>query len=174
MSYLSSEETHNNAIQIGRAEKRRALIATLCANHMSDKFEIWNRFHDGSITKITGELPAIEVRIEIEYLRHIFSNDGNSIIVFLDGCSLFQYLDWDEEDTYSDLSKIEKLEPEILSVNDSNEEMASIFCACGELKLAYESMSLTLDNGKVISVNELNEACSTYWTNWKNAHNKSN
>ncbi len=59
-------------------------------NKIPDYIDVWNCFSDGSITQVEGELPNIKLTIEIEYLRHIFSKDGDSIIARVERVYFFR------------------------------------------------------------------------------------
>lgn len=67
-------------------------------------YSLWNTLHDGTIAKIAA--PRHDTRlinIEIEYLRHMFSEKGNAIIVQLDSCDVFEYQNFTDEQWTQDL-----------------------------------------------------------------------
>jgi len=138
-------------------------------NKIPDYIDVWNCFHDGSITQVEGELPNIKLTIEIEYLRHIFSKDGDSIIAELKGCTFLEFLSWENDEVLRNVEKISAIEPEILSVEKVNNK-AHIICGDGELDIIYEDVLFALDNGKPITILDIDTASHKYWDEWeKNA-----
>lgn len=137
---------------------------------LPDKIQIWNILHDGSIEKISGTLPELAITVSIQYLRHIFGKDGESIIVKVSGCKFIEFESWDKE-KLNDLNSIAKLEPEIVSVSEEDDGI-SIMCVDGVLTMNYEDVSYELDNGKVIAFSDLENACKKYWEGWRKKHSK--
>ena len=136
---------------------------------MKEKIEVWNIFHDGSIVNIQGSLPDLVLTIEIQYLRHMFSKDGESILVRLRNCSIFEYQDFDSNTQISNFSEVATLEPEILSVQEID-GLAQILCVSGNLRIKYEDISFELDNGSSVDIPELDKACNEYWDKWSTGH----
>ncbi len=134
--------------------------------NLPNKIEVWNIFHDGRITQIEGALPNINITIEIQYLRHVFSKDGNSIIAKLNNCSFIEYLDWEKKVKFQDFNSISLMELEILSVEEV-EGTAHIFCGEGTLDIQYKDIAFELDNGKPITVLDLDKASEKYWDEWE-------
>jgi hypothetical protein len=136
---------------------------------MKEKIEVWNIFHDGSIVNIQGSLPDLVLTIEILYLRHMFSKDGESILVRLRNCSIFEYQDFDSNTQISNFSEVATLEPEILSVQEID-GLAQILCVSGNLRIKYKDISFELDNGSSVDIPELDKACNEYWDKWSTGH----
>lgn len=128
---------------------------------------LWNLLHDGTIAKIAA--PRHDTRlltIEIEYLRHMFSKDGNAIIVQLDSCDVFEYQDYQnftDEEWTQELLTIATYEPEIISATQNPNNILTIGCVAGLVRTRYQSFSLTLDNGYPITFENLKNAHQRYW-----------
>jgi len=133
---------------------------------MNENINILGVFHDGSIVEINGDIPSLQLRIEIEYLRNMFPEDGISFIASVSGCSFIQFHNWENATKTSLLAEIQSEEPEILSVEQEG-NMALITCVTGELKISYEDIEFKLDTGSPISYSELEEACDKYWDDWE-------
>ncbi|MBW4679591.1 MAG: hypothetical protein KME19_05685 [Microcoleus vaginatus WJT46-NPBG5] len=127
----------------------------------------WNLLHDGTIAKIAA--PRHDTRlltIEIEYLRHMFSKDGNAIIIQLDNCDVFEYQDYQNfinEERTQELLTIATYEPEILSATQNQNNIITIVCVAGLVRTRYQSFSLTLDNEYPITLENLKNAYQRYW-----------
>ncbi|MEG4248759.1 hypothetical protein [Microcoleus sp. Pol10D4] len=125
---------------------------------------LWNLLHDGTIAKIAA--PRQDTRlltIEIEYLRHMFSKDGNAIIVQLDSCDIFEYQNFTDEEWTQELLTIATYEPEILSATQNQNNILTIGCVAGLVQTRYQSFTLTLDNGYPITIENLKNAHQCYW-----------
>ena len=134
---------------------------------MDEKIEVWGIFHDGYIMGAKGELPNLSLRVEIEYLRNMFSGDGDSFWIHLKGCTHFEYINWENnKKRETKIDEIIKLEPEILYVSQID-KMTHIDCAFGELELIYDWISFEIDTGETVSIEELGKACDTYWNEFE-------
>lgn len=140
---------------------------------MKPEIMIWELLHDGFIIEINGNLPNLTLRVNIPYLRKIFSQDGDSILVHLEDCSCFQYSIWDDNDNPTEITdnlhKIQSLKPEILHVKEK-EDFVFVECNEGELKLKYKNLHLSLDTGEPIAIPDLHKAAKTYWKNLPKKH----
>ena len=135
---------------------------------MRDNIDILGIFHDGYIVEIQHELPNISIRIEIEYLREMFPSKGSSFIANIIGCESIEFLKWESEVRTSDLKSIASEEPEILSVEQIGNS-AHIICTEGELDILYSNIEFQLDNGEIVTYQELEDACKKYWHNFGNS-----
>ena len=125
---------------------------------------LWNLLHDGTIAKIAA--PRHDTRlltIEIEYLRHMLSKDGNEIIVQLNSCDIFEYQNFTDEVLTQELLTIATYEPEILSATQNQNNILTIGCVAGLVRTRYQSFSLALDNGYPITLENLKNAHQRYW-----------
>jgi len=68
---------------------------------------IWNVLHDGCIDRIVGAVPGeVQVFVRIEYLRGLFSDDGEAIVVHLANCESFTYRRNDAEKATTEFEAI--------------------------------------------------------------------
>ena len=144
------------------------------AKKMNRRAEIWNVLHDGGVAEIVGAVPGeVTIRVNIPYLRQMFSNDGEDIIVHLDNCTSLTMKIWNEDVTTDDPKRIASTDTEILST-ESEDVPVHIITTLGELVIAFEEFSLSLDDGREISFEELCTACENYWNRWENEAKKQN
>ena len=130
---------------------------------MNPRAEIWNVLHDGGVAAIDGVVPGdVTIRVNIPYLRQMFSDSGEDIIVHLCNCASLTMKIWDEGITTDDPKRIVSTDTEILST-ESNDVPVHIITTLGELNIAFEGFSLSLDDGRQISFEELCAACENYW-----------
>lgn len=136
---------------------------------MNKNIDILGVFHDGTIVESKRKNSTISFRIDIEYLREMFNDKGSSIWVHLDGCDKIEFQLYGSNDLIIDPYEIAKAEPEILYVNEQ-EDIASVECAEGILRLSYKKIGFTLDSGEDISIEQLGKASEKYWANFKQDH----
>lgn len=130
---------------------------------MRDDIAIWNILHDGSLAEAKGSVPGdIRVRVEIPYLCRMLSQDGDSVWIFLHGCTLFQFRQWSTDTLLTALTEIEAASPEILSAKEEDGH-GCITCVDGVLEVRYERASFKLDTGRPVSPHDLHEAARLYW-----------
>lgn len=137
---------------------------------MRNNIDILGVFHDGSIVEINGVLPNIALRIEIEYLRNMFSVSGNSFLAHISGCEFIEFYHWESETRTQNVKEIELAEPEILSIKQQD-DIAHIICSTGELTLLYTNIKFELDTGQSVTYKQLKEACNQYWDDWEKSKN---
>ena len=89
-----------------------------------------------------------------------------SIIAHIEECTSISFLNWDTENETVVLKEIELESPEILSVEQKG-DVAHIICSTGELDILYKGISFELDDGNIISAQELGDACELYWNDWE-------
>lgn len=133
---------------------------------MRENVDILGVFHDGSIVEVSGALPKISFRIEIEYLRNMFPSEGDSFVASVSGCESIEFLNWEEETRTNDLKEIQSEEPEILSIEQKG-DIAHIICSTGELDILYKDIEFQLDSGESVTYKELADACNKYWDDWE-------
>ncbi|MEW6495761.1 MAG: hypothetical protein AB1589_25060 [Cyanobacteriota bacterium] len=125
--------------------------------------QIWNLLHDGVIEKLSGNIPGtVKVCIQISYLRHIFSEDGDSIIVILDNCQKLEYEPYSSNRRFTEFSLIESESPEILEARSEDNDIL-IVCGEGLIYIRYTEVSLALDTGCEITILALENAARKYW-----------
>lgn len=125
--------------------------------------ELWNLLHDGSLTKLSGQVPGrVELTVEIDYLREIFRPAGRGFVVTLTGCTRLEFQPWDAESAVTNFAELARLEPELLSA-DERDDLITVTCVDGVLRLVYSSASVRLDTGRGITLAELESAAQNYW-----------
>ena len=129
------------------------------------KRDIWRVFHDGVLKHIDGGVSGIlMLDVEIEYLRNMFEEPGNSFRIELTGCTKMVYSEYDQEPTH-DVAQIQDRELEILYV--TSEQPLLLDCVMGTLEFEYESMHVRLPSGVEVSYESLASASERYWSEWR-------
>lgn len=128
--------------------------------------DIWNVFHDGTITALSGEVPGnVHIFIEIRYLRAMLPGNGTGFNMQLGGCTLCEFEEYNKAPS-NDFSRIAALESEILSAR-AVDHILEVTCTLGTLRVAYGEAELALESGEPISNEALSEACDRYWDEWE-------
>lgn len=136
---------------------------------MSNQFAVWNMLHDGCIVDVDGFVPGdVTVAVEIEYLRSMLPDPGDRFLVRLSGCTMFELRRFLTDQTLvSDLTTIAPEQSEILSAQLQDETVVvSMTQGAGpymELHIRYDEVSISLENGRPVSVEELHDAARRYW-----------
>jgi hypothetical protein len=134
---------------------------------MNPRAEIWNVLHDGGIAGIEGVAPGdLTIRVNIPYLRRMFSERGDDILLRLHGCNRFVMKIWDGDVLTEDPRQIVASNTEILNT-ESEDIPVHIVTTQGEIDAAFQSFTLALDDGQPITFEELCGACERYWRGWK-------
>lgn len=132
---------------------------------MDKRIQIWNLLHDGYITAISKEDDnAVKIFVSIPYLRRRLEPVGDSFVVILSGLTRLDFSGWYETPT-SLKEAIESSKLEILSTNSESMPI-TIATMVGDLTLDFQSIDFTLDTGQAIGYEEIEKACSEYWTEW--------
>lgn len=126
--------------------------------------DLWNVLHDGVVEHVEGQAPGdVSLRIQIGYLRELFSDGGNSVIVRLKDCQQFYYQPESPSEMLEGSIAAEELIGEwVLSAEDDAESIR-VYCMNGSLYLVYGDFSVVLDNGRSITVDDLEEKSRLYW-----------
>jgi hypothetical protein len=129
------------------------------------KADVWGYFHDGTIERIE-ELGPGELILSLSalYLREMFPGTGSSFILSLSKCNLFQYQAYEQPPT-QDIGEIEEQQLELLYIVSTDPLVLG--CSTGTLTISYQQLSLTLDTGEPIDLEQLQEASKKYWEQWQ-------
>lgn len=139
-------------------------------------------FHDGTVVRIEGQVPGdLRIRVQIEYLRHMYSEDGDSIDLTLCGCNHFSFQKCGSETRSESPETFLALKPEIMSAKPDRGMVAvnyqdaepgpdSDLSNMGTFWLDCERVALALDNGRATDLSELGEMSGDYWGNWRKKH----
>lgn len=126
------------------------------------EFGTWGAFHDGCVTAIDSQAPdRLAVFVEIQYLRDLFNDPGSGFVIFLSGVKELSFTPYNGSPVIG-LSEITLYTPEILACKELNDGVC-LTCVDGIFILRYENAILTLDNGKVVTDEELLLASKQYW-----------
>jgi hypothetical protein len=129
--------------------------------------DLWNILHDGTIAQIRGKVPGdIRLRIEIEYLRDMFSPPGHSIYVTLTNCRRMQLMAPPKKARRA----LSEKSVTILSAKKSDDGDIVVNSTEGDLVLEYDSFKLELDSGEAISLEQLAQASKQYWETLAREH----
>lgn len=132
--------------------------------------ELWSALHDGEIVAAEGQVPGdVTLTVKIDYIRRLFSPDGDSIVVRLLGCSRCEFRPYSASDCLVALDAIVAAQPWIVHA-EKEERGLSIVCAQGTLCLAYEGRELSLDDGSAITLADLTRKAKQYWDAWAAKH----
>ena len=129
------------------------------------EFSVWDAFHDGSVIDIESR-PGSELLlvVEIPYLREMFKESGTCFNIVLSKVKELRFTPYDGS-SVSNLAEIVGYEPEILNSEKVNDGVL-LMCVNGQLTVQYESAVVFLDNGRLISDEELLSASKRYWDNF--------
>jgi hypothetical protein len=138
---------------------------------------IWYYFHDGLVVSIAGRVPGdVVFTIAILYIRERFLSEGEAIIVTLKNCTVLDFLSVDdgllmEGSPFFSIEEEEKAF-EILG-RELKGEYEELFCELPYspsseydyrlLRLKYDNFLLHLDDGTLITLDELVQAWNGYW-----------
>ena len=133
------------------------------------QIDVFNIFHDGTITKIFNSSDNIQLKIEIKYLAEIINEKFNWFYCELVDCEEFLLEIWGDEKEYtSDLDTMIAYELEILDAHLSND---GIFVSCrsdeiigGNLLIKARNIKIYDESKKTISLDELANICHRYWS----------
>ena len=134
---------------------------------MEAKADLWNLLHDGSIVSFSGNCPGtVSVKVEIEYLCTLLAIESQFLLIHLQNCRDIAYIPFISPDTVLRLESLSACDLEILRATGEN-NLVSVTCTEGVIRLNYEGVSCELDNGVPIPFSTLSQACKKYWTTWK-------
>lgn len=130
----------------------------------------WNVLHDGSLTAIKGCIPGeVILSVEIAYLCRFLPTKASILNVTLYQCDQFEYRPYEAPPVLA-LSVIVAGGLELLSA-ELNEGSMCIACSDGEhggtLHLRYNAACIATQEGRVLTLAELESASDQYWTEWR-------
>ena len=128
-------------------------------------YAVWNALHDGGIESVHGKIPGdVSVTIDIGYLCGKLPTSAKQLVVHLLQCSRFEFQPF-EGDRVVDLEAMGARDIEILSA-DLEDNLVTVCCTDGTLRLAYENVEIRLVEGIVVTQAELEAAADRYWAEW--------
>ncbi|MBM7573646.1 hypothetical protein [Aquibacillus albus] len=118
------------------------------------QIDVFNIFHDGTITNIFNSSGNIELKIEIQYLAEIINEKFNWFYCELVDCEEFLLEIWgDEKEHTSDLNTIIAYELEILDAHPSND---GIFVSCRSDEIIGGNLHIKARNIKIYDESKKN------------------
>ena len=138
---------------------------------MKQDYQIWNILHDGALVDLQGSIPGeLRIKIKIEYLANKLGGVFDNIFVTLNNCSLFEYERYwskDEIQVYKSIEELEGISPALMALScDEENDYLLISDISGSIKTRYDSAQLTLEDGKPLSFEELDNTSREYWDNF--------
>jgi len=135
---------------------------------LEEQRDIFNIFHDGSIVSISDQNNLLTLKIEIQYLAELISEEFDHFFVDLISCDILKFINWGNEKTILDIQIISKLEPEILNCDKEVTDMLRILCALsigpgGELWIKTKEIKIFDQKKNEITIDELRRICKKYW-----------
>jgi hypothetical protein len=136
-----------------------------------DQRDVFNIFHDGSIVAVSIYNNTYFIKIEIQYLAELVSNNYKYFYLELTPCNEFKFINWDNDETISDIQNISKIEPQILSCDKDVTDKIRIFCTLtfgpvGELWIKTDDIKIFDQEKNKLSLKELGKICNKYWDNF--------
>jgi len=125
--------------------------------------DICNLLHDGSIDQAVGAVPGdVQLSISIDYLRRRFPEVSEHVVLTLHECTCLAYDPDDPPGSLTDLQAIATAKPQILKAEDWTDPN-KVYCVSGTLRVFASAFSLALDNGRIITFEELASVSEAYW-----------
>jgi hypothetical protein len=129
------------------------------------KPDFWRFLHDGEVTQLRGQVPGtVWMFVEIQYLRAEFPGEGVGFEVALDGCTQFEYQEWDAEPIASLVRILEK-RPSFVHVESL--QPLELTCVTGMLRLRYSNATVATDSGWQLRYEDLEAGSEAYWEEWR-------
>lgn len=134
-----------------------------------NQIDIFNIFHDGTITDLSKKKDIIELEIEIQYLAEMINEKFNLFYCELIECEEFLLETWGDKKEYtSDLNTMVAYELGIMDAHSTND---GIYVSCrsdevigGNLHIKTKNIKIYDENKMEYSLNELDSVCRKYWS----------
>jgi hypothetical protein len=132
------------------------------------QIDVFNIFHDGTISDLYRTKNSLILKIEIEYLAELINENFSCFYCELVNCEKFSFKFWsDENKGTTDLEEIKNYVLEIMDTKLSGEELI-VSCRNDEIpdgNLYIKTQIIKLFNQErlEISLNELSVICHSYW-----------
>jgi hypothetical protein len=129
-------------------------------------YGVWNTLHDGTVTGVDGGTGGdVTLRVDIAYLCEKLPTESRELDVVLHHCTHLKYIPF-EGGVGLGPAELEACDLEILS-GALEGGLVCVTCVKGFLWLGYESVSVRLMEGKVVSGESLLGAAREYWEQWR-------
>lgn len=121
----------------------------------------WGMLHDGTLVGMERIGPILRATIECQYVRERFDDPGERFIFELVGCTRVELTPYDEA-TITDLETISRSDWEVLDAGAVDNAMR-VYLHEGNLQLEYESLTIHVDSGRIVPLDELTRHVREYW-----------
>lgn len=140
---------------------------------------IFSIFHDGVITHHVSKAGKLALEIEIQYLAERISSDFSKFHVLFENVENIRFTTWprdlkSEPELMTEPNIIFSPELDILEGKTKDNQIQVIciqesleyeYCG-GELYFSATTATVTDENGKPYSMDELDALCKGYWNEW--------
>ncbi|MBK1880683.1 hypothetical protein [Pelagicoccus mobilis] len=146
----------------------------------SDVPDIFNIFHDGTMTDVHTREGTCTFKVQIPYLANRIKKDHTFFRVSLENASILKFLGWPrkferkEKEAIFSFDEIFSTNLEILESNEKAEsfevicniaDLDSDFCG-GELHLNCSQAIVLDEDGREWTIDDLDILCKEYWNEW--------
>lgn len=133
---------------------------------------VWDVLHDATVIGISGDCPGtLQLELECDYLRDRIDDPGERFFLKLDNCTHFLYRPWaDDSQAIDNLNSIAARRLWILGA-DRSDGFCVVHCSehiakgsGGNLAVAAARVTISVDGGREITQNELEDVAEEYWS----------
>ena len=136
---------------------------------------IFNLLQDATVVAIDGDAAGtVRLEIDCDYLRDRLEGPGNRFFVLLDNCTRFVYRPSNEQP--AEVRDLTAIALRRLWIKDADQHAGFFVVHCsehaadgtgGNLEVAADRVSVTIDNGREISPSELDDVAEEYWSGFR-------
>jgi hypothetical protein len=143
--------------------------------------DLWDVLHDAIVVQIGGTVPGdLTLELDCDYLRDRFPSSGDRFVLTLRNCTRFAFTPWAEgSSAIEDLAALAARRLWILSA-EAREHSYKVHCSedvrggnGGELEVAAFKAELRLDNGALVTPDELKRVATEYWEEFRSRSQRS-
>jgi len=120
--------------------------------------KLWGILHDGGVERMTGTLPGnVVFHVWLEWVAKEFPPSNGVLTITLHDCSDIEYTEFGSDVPYIDVAGLQGLDIEILGATRQG-DWATVNTALGRLRVRYTDVTVQLDNGTIVTLDELTTA----------------
>ena len=131
---------------------------------------IWSILHDGGLDRILGTVPGnVILHVSLDWVAEEFQTPTGSLDVILNGCTGIEYDEWGSAKQYVGIAELQKLDfqrLEILSASQQD-DWVHVVTTLGVLRVRYAALTIQLDGGKAVSLDQLTAAVNRAVAKWQ-------
>lgn len=122
--------------------------------------DYWHCLHDGTISAATGSVPGdVEFTIDCDCIREELHQSPGLLRLRITKCTLFEIAPYETDRAFNGFEALNSGEFDILDA-ETEKDVVKVSNATSMMKLCYESEVLMLDDGTIISLNDLIDAAN--------------